>query len=87
MTLGGSPVQLTVIEYRMRAELGANEGRALTYEQLIRGSGGAGQQRGDLGHRGTVVSPLRRKLAGDANSSRLVYTEPDWPTGWRSREL
>ena len=46
VTLSGSPVQLTAIEYRMLAELVANAGRALTYEQLLKGSGA--ENNGDL---------------------------------------
>ena len=41
VTLGGSPVQLTPIEYRTLAELTANTGRVLTYEHLLQRVRGA----------------------------------------------
>ena len=41
VNLGGSPVQLTPIEYRTLAELTANTGRVLTYEHLLQRVWGA----------------------------------------------
>ena len=36
VTLRGRPVELTAIQYRLLAELSANAGRVLTYEQLLK---------------------------------------------------
>ena len=35
VTVGGNPVELTDIEYRLLVELSANAGRALTHERLL----------------------------------------------------
>ena len=74
VTLSGSPVQLTAIEYRMLAELAANAGRVLTYDHLLQRVWGPDNS-GDLRPMRTVVTTLRRKLEDDADSPRYIFTE------------
>ena len=75
VTLDGSPVKLTSIEYRMLVELSANAGRVLTYEQLLQRVWGVDGAR-DLRPMRTVVSSIRRKLGDDADNPVYVFTEP-----------
>ena len=74
-TMGGRPLPLVALEYRLLAELAANAGRVLTYKHLLHGVWG---RRGDNDVRPirTVVSRLRRKLGDDANHPTYVFTEP-----------
>ncbi len=74
VTLDGSPVQLTAMEYRMLAELSSNAGKVLTYEHLLenvwrdRSSGGMRPMR-------TMLGKLRGKLGEDARNPRYLFTE------------
>ena len=83
-TLGGQPVPLVALEYRLLAELAANAGRVLTYEQLLERVWGR-RGGGDLRPMRAVVSKLRRRLGDDADRPAYVFTEPRvgyWvPTG------
>ena len=75
VTLGGQPVDLVALEYRLLAELAANAGRVLTYERLLErvwGSRGAS----DLRPMRAIVSKLRRRLGDDADRPTYVFTEP-----------
>ena len=65
VTLGGRPVPLVAMEYRVLAELAASAGRVLTYEQLLARVWGE-KGSGDLRPMRTIVSKLRRKLGEDA---------------------
>ena len=75
VTLGGRPIRLVPMEYRMLFELSANAGRVLTYEHLLRRVWG---ERGDSDVRPmrTIVSKLRRKLEDDAENPTYIFTEP-----------
>ena len=75
VTLAGSPVTLTAIEYRTLAELAANGGRVLTYEHLLRQVWGM-ESEGDVRPMRTVISSLRRKLGDDADNPAYIFTEP-----------
>ena len=75
VTLAGSPVQLTAIEYRMLVELSTNAGRMSTYESLLQRVWGENSA-GDLRPMRTVVSSIRRKLGDDAHNSTYIFTEP-----------
>ena len=83
-TLGGQPVPLVALEYRLLAELAANAGRVLSYEQLLERVWGR-RGGGDLRPMRAVVSKLRRRLGDDADRPAYVFTEPRvgyWvPTG------
>jgi len=74
VSLGGRPVQLTATEYRMLAELSANAGRVLTYEQLLesvwKGRSGAG-----MSPVRTMMGKLRHKLGEDARNPVYIFTE------------
>ncbi len=83
VTLSGSPVPLTAIEYRMLAELAANAGRTLTYERLLQRVWGP-ENNGDVRPMRTVVNTLRRKLGDDADNPTYIFTEPR--VGYRMAE-
>ena len=74
VTLGGSPVSLLPLEYRLLAELAANAGRVLTYEHLLERVW-AGKGRGGLSPMRNIVNKLRAKLGDDANSPTYIFTE------------
>ena len=75
VTMAGSPVRLTAIEYRTLAELSANAGRVTTYDYLLQQvwelDPGA-----DLRPVRTVLANLRRKLCDDADNPSYIHTEP-----------
>ncbi len=74
-TLGGQPLDLVALEYRLLEELAANAGRVLTYQRLLervwdrRGGG-------DLRPMRAIVSKLRARLGDDADHPTYVFTEP-----------
>ena len=72
-TLGGWPVPLVALEYRLLAELAANAGRVLTYEHLGRRVWDAKSD--DVRPMRTIVSKLRRKLSDDADNPTYIFTE------------
>ena len=73
MTVGGVPVELMPLEYRLLVELSANAGRLMTHGQLLGrvwgqdNSGGSGPVR-------TYVKRLRRKLGDDPNNPAYIFT-------------
>ena len=74
VTVGGRPVKLTVIEYRLLVELSVNAGRTLTHEHLLqrvwrKRSGG------DRRPLRSAVKSLRRKLGDDAGNPTYVFNE------------
>ena len=74
-TLGGQPLALVALEYRLLAELAASAGRVLTYERLMeRVWGGKGS--GGLNPMRNIVNKLRAKLGDDASSPTYIFTEP-----------
>ena len=75
MTLGGSLVQLTPIEYRTLAELTANAGRVLNYEHLLQRVWGS-EPNADVRPMRTVISTLRRRLGDDSDNPTYIFTEP-----------
>ena len=75
VSLGGSPVQLTPIEYRTLAELTANAGCVLTYEHLLQRVWGA-EPDADVRPMRTVISTLRRRLGDDSDNPTYIFTEP-----------
>ena len=74
-TLGGEPVRLVALEYRLLAELAAHAGQVLTYERLLERVWGR-RGGGDLRPMRTVVGRLRRKLGDDADHPTYVFNEP-----------
>ena len=73
-TLGGRPIPLVALEYRLLAELAANAGRVLTYKHLLKRVWG--RRGGDVRPMRTIVSKLRRKLRDDADNPTYIFTEP-----------
>ena len=74
-TLGGEPVPLVALEYRLLAELAAHAGQVLTYERLLERVWGR-RGGGDLRPMRTLVGRLRRKLGEDADHPAYVFNEP-----------
>ena len=75
VTLAGSPVRLTPIEYRTLAELSLNAGRLLPYEHLLQRVWGA-EADADIRPMRTVISTLRRRLGDDSENPTYIFTEP-----------
>ena len=75
VTLAGSPVALTVIEYRMLVELSANAGRALTHQRLLQRVWGPDKGQDSAPVR-NIVRRLRRKLGDDPDNPTYIFTEP-----------
>ena len=73
--LAGRPVDLTATEYRLLCELSANEGRILTYEELMRRVWGKMNSRDRRVVR-THIKRLRQKLGDDVKTPNYVITEP-----------
>ena len=89
VTLGGSPIDLTAIQYRLLVELSANAGRVLTYEHLLRRIWGSDGD-ADVRPMRTAISAIRGKLHDDAGDPTYIFTKlrvgysmpkPDMP--WR----
>ena len=75
VTLAGRPLPLIAMEYRLLAELSANAGRVLTYENLLQRVWGA-KDNGDVRPMRTIISKLRRKLGDDADNPTYIFNEP-----------
>ena len=73
--LGGQPLPLVALEYRLLAELAASAGQVLTYG-VASGEGLGQEGRGDLRPMCAVVAKLRRRLGADADHPADVFTEP-----------
>ena len=74
VTVDGSAVDLTDIEYRMLAELSANAGLIMTHEQLLRRIWG-NDNSGRSGPVRAIVKRLRRKLGDDAGDPTYIFTK------------
>ena len=70
VSLAGSPVQLTDIEYRMLFELSVNAGRVLTHAELLQRVWGPAHS-GRTGAVRSVIKNLRHKLGDDAEAPHL----------------
>ena len=75
VTLGGRPVPLTDIEYRLLTALTIQAGRVLTHEQLLLRVWGP-EHSGDAAAVRNIVKRLRRKLGEDAASPSYIFNEP-----------
>ena len=75
VTVAGHPTKLTPTEYRLLFELCNNEGRVLSYEQLLERVW-TGDSSGDPQRVRTVVKDLRRKLGDDARNPTYILTVP-----------
>ncbi len=74
VTLGGDPVALTAIQYRLLVELSAHAGRVVTYQHLLRQIWGEDGD-GDVRPMRTAISAIRRALNDDANNPTYIFTE------------
>ena len=74
VTLGGRPIDLTAIQYRLLVELSANAGRVLTYEQLLRRVWGSDGD-ADVRPMRTAISAIRGKLGDDADNPTYIFTK------------
>ena len=75
VTVGGRPVRLTDLEYRLLAELSVHAGRVLTYEQLLQRVWGPARA-GDPRPLRSAVKKLRRKLGDDPGNPTWIFNEP-----------
>ncbi len=74
VTLAGSPVDLTAIQYRLLVELSSNAGRVLTYAQLLRRVWDSDSD-ADVRPMRTAISAIRRKLGDDSDDPSYIFTE------------
>ena len=74
VTLGGNPIDLTAIQYRLLVELSANAGRVLTYEHLLRRVWGS-DGNADVRPMRTAISAIRGKLGDDADNPAYIFTK------------
>jgi two-component system KDP operon response regulator KdpE len=75
VTVGGSPVHLTRIEFDILATLARNAGRVVTSRMLLDHVWGP-EYEGDTQALRVHVSHLRRKLESPSDVSRYILTEP-----------
>ena len=75
VSVAGSPVPLTAIQYRLLVELSANAGRTLTYDHLLERVW-TRRRDGDLRPMRSAVKNVRRKLGDDAVNPTYIFTEP-----------
>ena len=75
VTVAGSPIPLTAIEYRLLFELSARAGQVLTYEHLLNRIWNM-DKAGDLRPMRTVVRNLRQKLGDEAKQPVYLFNEP-----------
>ena len=75
VSLAGSELRLTELEYRMLVELSVHAGQARSHAQLLRAVWGPGHSRRSGAVR-TVVKQLRRKLGDDAGEPAYIINEP-----------
>ncbi len=75
VTVAGTPVELTDIEYRMLVELSVNAGRALTHVHLLQRVWGPDKGE-DSGPVRNIVKRLRRKLGEDASDPAFIFAVP-----------
>ena len=75
VTVAGSPVHLTAIEYRTLVEMTANAGQVTTYGQLL-GRVWEMDPEADLRPVRTVLASIRRKLGDEADNPVYIHTEP-----------
>ena len=75
VTVAGSPVHLTPIEYRLLTTLIRHAGRMLTHQHLLKEVWGPNQTE-QAHYLRVYVAQLRRKLEADPTRPRYVLTEP-----------
>jgi len=83
VTLSGSELHLTPIEYRLLLLLAANAGKVLTHRQILREVWGP-PYANETHYLRVFMAQLRKKIEPDAVRPRLIVTEPG--VGYRMRE-
>jgi two-component system KDP operon response regulator KdpE len=75
VTRGGEAVHLSPKEYDLLAKLAESGGRVLTHRELLTGVWGPAHAH-DVQYLRVFVGQLRQKLEQDANTPKLIVTEP-----------
>jgi two-component system KDP operon response regulator KdpE len=75
VSVDGTPVHLTPLEYRILRLLALNEGKLLTHRTILREVWGPGYA-AESNYLHVYVSQLRRKLEADPARPRFLLTEP-----------
>jgi two-component system KDP operon response regulator KdpE len=83
VSVSGTEVRLTPLEYRLLAVLAQNAGRVLTHRQLLKEVWGPGAV-AETHYLRVFMAQLRRKVEADPARPRLLVTEPG--VGYRMRE-
>lgn len=69
--VGGKEVKLTAVEFRLLAFLATNEGRVLSYKQILFNVWGA-EYKGKYGYVHVYISHLRSKIEQDPRNPRYI---------------
>lgn len=75
VTVGGQPVHLSAIEFKLLRELATHAGMVLTHDQILEHVWGR-EYAGDTGLLRSSIRNLRRRLGDNARNPRYVMTEP-----------
>lgn len=75
VSIAGSPVHLTRLEYRLMAELSSSTGRMKTSQDLMRRVWDT-LDAGDTRRLRTTIKKIRRKLGDDANNPTYILNQP-----------
>lgn len=69
--VGGKEVRLTPVEFRLLTFLAGNEGKVLSYEQILMSVWG-GEYKSKYGYVHVYVSHLRNKIEKESNRARYI---------------
>jgi two-component system KDP operon response regulator KdpE len=83
VTVAGTEVRLTPLEYRLLALLAQNAGKVLTHRQILKEVWGPGAAN-ETHYLRVFMAQLRRKVEAEPARPRLLLTEPG--VGYRMRE-
>ncbi len=75
VTVSGSPVTLTPVEFDLLAALSMEAGRVVPHDRLLRRVWSPGKP-GNLRALRTLLKQLRRKLGDDAKNPTYIFAEP-----------
>jgi DNA-binding response OmpR family regulator len=83
LTIGGSPTELTTLEFDLLLFLAKHPGRVFTRDQLLEQVWGRDRVV-DFRSIDSLISRLRRKIEPDPESPKLIQTV--WGSGYRLAE-
>ncbi|HEU0034960.1 MAG TPA: response regulator transcription factor [Kofleriaceae bacterium] len=83
VTVDGTPVRLTPIEFRLLLQLARRSGKVMTHRQLLEAVWGAGKET-QTHYLRVHMQALRRKIERDPSRPRWLATEPG--IGYRLRD-